>query len=93
MELTKFEKIMLWVMAIAEKIKEYFLRSYPAIALIFSFVYVYGLFEKMSRHKDVASDFQITLIFAIALTVLTLIYIILLLREKLREARLKRWIR
>ena len=84
MELTTYEKIMLWIMAIMEKIKELFLRFYPVIALIFSIVYVYGLFEKMSRHKDVASDFQVTFYLAIGLTISTLIYFIVLLLSKLK---------
>lgn len=93
MKLTKYEKIMLWVIAIVERIKDGFLRFYPTLAIGFSILYTIGFAAKHSRNLTTMDDLSITVVIAIIITILTLVYIILFLREKLREARLKRWIR
>lgn len=93
MELTKFEKIMLWVIAIIERIKDLFLKVYPIIAVGFALIYTIGIVGKHSRNLTTADDFTITIIVAAILTIVSLLYVILFLREKLREERLNRWIR
>ena len=93
MELTKFEKIMLWVIAIIERIKDLFLKVYPIIAVGFALIYTIGIVGKHSRNLTTADDFTITIIVVIILTIVSLLYVILFLREKLREERLNRWIR
>lgn len=93
MELTKFEKIMLWVIAIIEWIKDMFLKVYPIIAVGFALIYTIGIVGKHSRNLTTADDFTITIIVAIILTIVSLLYVILFLREKLREEQLNRWIR
>lgn len=93
MELTKFEKIMLWVIAIIERIKDLFLKVYPIIAVGFALIYTIGIVGKHSRNLTTADDYRITVIIAIALTIISLLYVILFLREQLREERLNRWIR
>lgn len=93
MELTKFEKIMLWVIAIIERIKDLFLKIYPIIAGCFALVYTLGFVRKHSLNRTTADDYRITIIIAIALTIISLLYVILFLREQLREERLNRWIR
>lgn len=93
MKLTKFEKIMLWAIAIIERIKDLFLKVYPIIAVGFALIYTIGIVGKHSRNLTTADDFTITIIVAIILTIASLLYVILFLREKLREERLNRWIR
>ena len=93
MELTKFEKIMLWVIAIIEWIKDLFLKVYPIIAVGFALIYTIGIVGKHSRNLTTADDFTITIIVAAILTIASLLYVILFLREQLREERLNRWIR
>lgn len=93
MELTKFEKIMLWIIAIEERLKDLFLKVYPIIAVGFALIYTIGIVGKHSRNLTTADDFTITIIVAIILTIASLLYVILFLREKLREERLNRWIR
>lgn len=93
MELTKFEKVMLWAIAIMERIKDWFLKFYPILAVGFASVYTIGIVGKHSRNLTTADDFTITIIVAIILTIVSLLYVILFLREKLREERLNRWIR
>lgn len=93
MELTKFEKVMLWVIAIAERLKDLFLKFYPILAVGFASVYTIGIVGKHSRNLTTADDFTITVIVATVLTIISLIYVISFLREKLREERLNRWIR
>lgn len=93
MELTKFEKVMLWAIAIMERIKDWFLKFYPVLAVFFATVYTIGIIGKHSRNLTTADDFTITIIVAIILTIVSLFYVILFLREKLREERLNRWIR
>lgn len=93
MELTKFEKIMLWIIAIAERLKDLFLKIYPIIAGCFALVYTLGFVRKHSLNRTTADDYRITVIIAIALTIISLLYVILFLREQLREERLNRWIR
>lgn len=93
MELTKFEKIMLWVIAIAERLKDLFLKVYPITAVCFAVIYTLGFVRKHSLNRTTADDYRITVIIAIALTIISLLYVILFLREQLREERLNRWIR
>lgn len=93
MELTTYEKIMLWIMAIAERLKDLFLKVYPIIAVGFALIYTIGIVGKHSRNLTTADDFTITTIVATILTIVSLLYVILFLREKLREERLNRWIR
>ena len=93
MELTKFEKVMLWAIAILERIKDWFLKLYPVLAVFFATVYTIGIIGKHSRNLTTADDFTITIIVAVVLTIVSLLYVILFLREKLREERLNRWIR
>lgn len=93
MELTKFEKIMLWVIAIIERIKDLFLKVYPILAVGFASVYTIGFVRKHSLNRTTADDYRITVIIAIVLTIISLLYVILFLREQLREERLNRWIR
>ena len=93
MELTKFEKVMLWAIAILERIKDWFLKLYPVLAVFFATVYTIGIIGKHSRNLATADDFTITIIVAVVLTIVSLLYVILFLREKLREERLNRWIR
>lgn len=93
MELTKFEKVMLWVIAIIERIKKLFLRFYPILAVGFASVYTIGIVGKHSRNLTTADDITITIIVAIVLTIVSLLYVILFLREQLREERLNRRIR
>ena len=93
MELTKFEKVMLWVIAIAERLKDLFLKVYPISAVGFASVYTIGFVRKHSLNRTTADDITITIIVAIALTIISLLYVILFLREQLREERLNRWIR
>ena len=93
MELTKFEKVMLWAIAILERIKDWFLKLYPVLAVFFATVYTIGIIGKHSRNLTTADDFTITIIVAVVLTIVSLLYVILFLREQLREERLNRWIR
>lgn len=84
MELTLCETIMLWVIVIIEKLKEWFLRFYPKIALTFSTLYAYGIIGGLDRNKMSTSDFYTTIYIAVGLTILTLIYFIVLLLSKLK---------
>lgn len=84
MELTTYEKIMLWIMAITEKIKEYFLRFYPKLALGFLILFTYGTIGGLDRNKLTANDFHNIICVAVGLTILTLIYFIVLLLSKLK---------
>lgn len=84
MELTTYEKIMLWIMAITEKIKEYFLRFYPKLALGFLILFTYGIIGGLDRNKLTVNDFQNIIFVVVGLTILTLIYFIVLLLSKLR---------
>ena len=93
MQLTRFEKIMLWVIAIAERLKDLFLKVYPTLAVGFASVYMIGFVRKHSLNRTTADDYRITVIIVIALTIISLLYVILFLREKLREERLNRCIR
>lgn len=93
MKLTRYEKIMLYVIALTEKLKDWYLRFYPTLAIGFAILYTIGIVGKHSRNLTTMDDLSVTVIIATIITILTLFYVILFLREKLRETRLKRWIR
>lgn len=84
MELTTYEKIMLWIIAITEKVKEYFLKFYPKLALGFSILFTYGIVGGLDRNRITANDFHNIICVAVGLTILTLIYFIVLLLSKLK---------
>ena len=84
MKLTRFESAMLWVIAIADKIERAFLKVYPTTAILFSIVYAYGLIGGLDRNRISTADFYNAIYVAIGLTILTLLYLVLSLRKKLR---------
>jgi hypothetical protein len=80
MELTTYEKIMLWIMAIIEKIKEYFIRFYPSLAFVFSLIFAYAIARNYDLHNSInwAKVFLTAWIF----TMITLLWVILSRKEK-----------
>lgn len=84
MKLSKFETIMLWIIAVTEKVKAAFLKVYPTTAILFSIVYAYGLIGGLDRNRISTTDFYNAIYVAIGLTILTLLYLVLSLRQKLR---------
>ena len=85
MQLTKYETIMLYVMAITDLLKRAFLKAYPIIAIGYSTIYTFGFIGYTQRHIVIKmSDYQNAVVTAVVLTILTLFYLVLTLREKLR---------
>lgn len=84
MQLTKYETVMLYIIAVLEKLKAIFLKVYPTAAVIFSIIYAYGLIGGLDRNRVTTADFYNAVYIAVGLTILTLIYLVLSLREKIR---------
>lgn len=83
MKLTRYEMIMLWVMAIVDLLKRIYLKIYPVLAIGFATIYTYGFISYSQFHYIKSSDYVKAVITATCLTILTLVYLVLLFKDQL----------
>lgn len=81
--LSKYETVMLYVMAVVDCIERFFVRCFPTACIMFIVLYAYGIVGSMEQDRSV--DFQSIIAVAVVLTVLGLIYNLLILKNHIRN--------
>lgn len=83
----RYENFMLYVIGFYFWLRDKYIKYFPACALAFSLFYVYNLAGGIECGKVTSAHIPIVIITALIFTILTLIYFILILKDRAKGKR------
>lgn len=79
------ENIILALLGFWERVKEWYIKWFPSLAVAFAVLYAYGLFGSSDKGLLSTSDVPYIMLTVAWFTIFVMIYIVVLLKDKLNS--------